>query len=43
MTEKSNQNKIKKLEDQFFRFAGNERKQANIYQRILTIKNTETR
>lgn len=39
MTEKSPQRRIRKLEVQYFRFSSNERKQHNIQQRILAIKN----
>ncbi len=39
-SEKSTQNKIKRLEDQFYRFDGNKHKQHNLQQRVLTLKNT---
>jgi hypothetical protein len=39
--EKSKENRLKRLEQQYYRMDGNERKQANILGRITTLKNTK--
>ncbi len=40
MREKSVQNKIKRLENQYHRSIGNKRMERNFLQRIFTLKNT---
>ena len=39
--EKDKTKKLKRLENQYYRMEGNERKQANLLGRITTLKNTK--
>lgn len=41
MKDRSDTKKLKRLENQYYRMEGNERKQAGLLGRITTIKNTK--